>query len=537
MLQVVWFKRDLRTSDHQPLQQAAQSGPVIALYVVEPDYWALPDTSLRQWQFTRESLIDLNAQLKQLERREQRKESDPITNAPLSVYLGQSGDGIHSVAHALQGLLDAFGPFELHSHEETGNLWTFERDKAVARWCRSHGVRWSETNQFGVRRPNPDRDDWAQWWNVWMTQPQYDTPDTLDWQPRASVPVLHSVDALPLCFPVTHDDTRPDHYSPAELETPGRQMGGRHVAQQILNDFFQRRGEFYRGSISSPITAENGCSRLSPYLALGCLGMRELVQALRERRRGAEGRWKASLSAFESRLWWHCHFIQKLEDQPNMEVNNLHPLTERLHRPFDQARFRAWQEGRTGWPLVDACMRYLTYHGWVNFRMRAMLVSVAAYPLSLPWQPVAQHLATLFTDYEPGIHYPQVQMQAGTTGINVPRMYNPILQAQRLDPTGQFVRRWVPELRQVSDQWIFEPWKMPPKLQQQANIRLGEDYPAPMVEFSQAVREARADLSAIRGSEFKTVSRQIGARHGSRKRSSSRRGGKSAASRQQMDLF
>ena len=80
--------------------------------------------------------------------------------------------------------------------------------------------------------------------------------------------------------------------------------------------------------------------------------------------------------------------------------------------------------------MVDACMRYLQHYGWINFRMRAMLVSVASFPLWLPWQPVSHWLASLFTDYDPGIHSPQVQMQAGTTSINIPRMYNPITQAQ-----------------------------------------------------------------------------------------------------------
>ena len=507
MTQIVWFKRDLRLQDHPALWHAAQSGTVLALYIFEPDYWQLDDTSQRQWAFTREALIDLNKQLKRLG----------------GELICMSGDAVlrfNKLAETLtiQGV---------HSHEETGNLWTFTRDLKLKKLLRNSDISWREYPQNGVRRPNGNRDDWASHWNRWMTQTQYPIPDhinflTLDRNENFLKP-----------------EQLPERISCQLPSVQQPQKGGREEGVKILSDFLNQRGEYYRGSISSPLTAENGCSRLSPYLASGCIGMRELVQAVRNRRRAAEGRWKASLSAFESRLWWHCHFIQKLEDQPDMEVQNLHPLTEQLNRPFDEAKFEAWKTGNTGWPMVDASMRYLIANGWVNFRMRAMLISIASYPLALPWQPVSRYLASLFTDYEPGIHYPQVQMQAGTTGINIPRMYNPILQAQRLDANGLFVRRWVPELQQVSDQWIFEPWLMPRAIQENSNCMIGEDYPAPLVDFSVATRKARTDLKAVRDSDFFATAQSIGEKHGSRKRTSSRRmtGKKKARSAGQMTLF
>ena len=225
-----------------------------------------------------------------------------------------------------------------------------------------------------------------------------------------------------------------------------------------------------------------------------------------------------------------------------MEFRNLHPATEELNRPFNEDKFNAWKSGNTGWPMVDASMRYLIANGWVNFRMRAMLVSVASYPLALPWQPVAQWLASLFVDYEPGIHYPQIQMQAGTTGINIPRMYNPVLQAQRLDTKGIFVRRWVPELQGVSDQWIFEPWLMPKAQQEKSGCFINGNYPRPRVDFTQASRIARADLKRIRDQEFFLTSQAIGHKHGSRKRSNSKNhpekaGIKKARDAGQMTLF
>lgn len=485
MLQVVWFKRDLRLHDHTALLQASRRGPLLCLYVFEPDYWQLPDTSQRQWDFTRECLQDLHLELQ-------------VKGASLCVCSGQITD-------ILNQLLSEFGAFTLHSHEETGNLWTYQRDIAVGQWCQEHNTRWHEYPQMGVRRRQRDRDDWAEAWNRFMSQPCASSPLRLD-------AVSCSGSLLPSQWPRYPGNNN--------QRCPGRQRGGRRMALQVLDSFLSRRGEFYRGSISSPLTAEDGCSRLSPYLALGCISVRELLQRLRQARAQSRSvRWNASLAAFESRLWWHCHFIQKLEDEPDMEIRALHPATEALQRELNPAWLRAWQEGRTGWPLADACMRYLHHHGWLNFRMRAMLVSLASYPLWQPWQPVAQHLAALFTDYEPGIHYPQVQMQAGTTGINIPRMYNPVLQSQRLDPEGEFIRRWVPELRNVSNQWIHEPWLMTLSQQEKADVIIGADYPAPLVEFSLAVRDARARMSAIRNSDFKNTAALIGERHGSRRRS------------------
>ncbi|TNC92626.1 MAG: deoxyribodipyrimidine photolyase [Thalassolituus sp.] len=510
MLQVVWFKRDLRLYDHRPLTEALARGPVICLYVIEDEYWALADTSQRQWDFIRECLQDLHLELQ-------------FRQGTLSVARGD-------VVQILDRIYAECGRFCLHSHEETGNLWTYERDKAVAQWCRQHDTVWREHAQMGVRRAGNDRDTWASHWQKWMSHPCLGAPE--------HIPAFSAPGSLP-------PSQWPQQMHPHNrLPCPGRQPGGRRQGLDILQSFLNTRGEFYRGSISSPLTAEDGCSRLSPYLATGCIGMRELVTCLRQARaRSRSVRWNTSLSAFESRLWWHCHFIQKLEDEPEMEIQNLHPATNQLDREYDPYMMTAWQEGKTGWPMVDACMRYLIHHGWVNFRMRAMLVSVATYPLWQPWQPVAHWLASLFTDYEPGIHYPQIQMQAGTTGINIPRIYNPTLQAQRLDPEGHFIRRWVPELRSVSNHWIHQPWLMSQRQQREAQVVIGDDYPMPLVDFSQASRQAKARLTAIRDDNFRQQANDIGEKHGSRKRGSRKAGprmkqeNKKAREAGQMSLF
>jgi deoxyribodipyrimidine photo-lyase len=216
--------------------------------------------------------------------------------------------------------------------------------------------------------------------------------------------------------------------------------------------------------MSSPLSAEEACSRLSPYLAYGALSIKELMHKIWKTRaqlqsasnEESSSRVLASLKSFESRLHWHCHFIQKLESQPNIEMQNMHSGFDDLREPhFNQEYFERWKKGETGFPLIDACMRMLAQTGWINFRMRALLISFSSYQLWNHWREPALHLAREFLDYEPGIHYPQIQMQSGVTGINTLRIYNPVKQAQDQDPKGIFVKRWLPELRSVPNEFIF----------------------------------------------------------------------------------
>lgn len=484
---VVWFKKDLRVHDHAALHAAAKRGRVCCLYIIEPSLWKSPDASTQHYEFTIESLRDLYRELKRL-------------GGQLHVVTGEALNVLQRL-HALM-------PFDaLYSHQETGNALSYARDISVGRWCREKGIAWHEPIQFGVIRRLRNRDLWQSAWEGHMQQ--------------ACIPAPTRIDSLPLPW----TEPRPPSASTLcidPLNPPKRQVGGRTMGLQVLDDFLNHRSEQYRGGISSPLSAPTACSRISPYFTYGCISMREVVHAVTDvlgTQPSLESRKAKGLRALMSRLYWHCHFIQKLESEPEIEFQNVHRGYDGLREnDWNNTHFEALSEGRTGWPLVDACIQMLKETGWVNFRMRAMIVSTATYPLWLHWQGVGQWLAKHFLDYEPGIHWSQMQMQSGTTGINIPRIYNPIKQARDHDPKGIFVRRWIPALKQVPDTWLFEPWRLTPELQMQLGMDPAHSITQPVVDLESATREAKRRLYERRADvTVKAGKKAIIEKHASRK--------------------
>ncbi len=475
---LVWLKRDLRLEDHPALTMAAGLGAVLPVYIAEPELWAQPDASARQWGFITESLQGLQGDM-------------AAVGLTLAVRVGDA-------VEVLSRLCLRHNITRIISHEETGNLWTYQRDLRVAAWARGAGVDWIELPHCGVTRRLPSRNGWQARRDGFMTSPLLPIPQGL----RG----VEGVDAGPI--PTARALRLP------EDRCPHRQIGGRIEGARLLDSFLTHRGESYRAAMSSPVTGERACSRLSPHIAFGTLSLRAVVQATTARQAERPGpQWSKALTSFQSRLAWRDHFVQKLEDQPSIETLCLSRAAETLRpREPDAARLQAWAAGETGLPFLDACMRYLAATGWLNFRMRAMVMSAASYHLWLDWRATGPILARMFTDYEPGIHWPQVQMQSGVTAINTPRIYSPVKQGYDQDPTGVFTRRWLPELAGVPDAFVQEPWKWP-GFQRLA----GRRYPEPIIDPIAAQRAAKTAVWGLRQAQgHRTEAAAIATRHASR---------------------
>ncbi len=477
-MNILWFKRDLRIRDNEALAKASEMGPVLPLYILEPELWNQPDLSKRHYEFLTTCLVELDQALRTLGQK-------------LIIRIGNS-------IEILEEFNQRYRIQSLWSHQETWNAWTYERDKVIKQWCKTHNIPWYQPEQNGVKRLLKDRIGWTEDWYNQMKRPTHDAPTKLKYLEERSESL---VTALELGL--------------QEDYVTNVQKGGRNEGLNILKTFLYERGEGYTREMSSPLTAFESCSRLSSHLAFGTLSSREVFQACNRRLKEInkvphylKTGWPKTINSFSKRLRWRSHFIQKFECEPRIEFENLHPAYNSLRKNnFNEDYFKAWKAGMTGYPMVDSCMRALTSTGWLNFRMRAMLMSFASYHLWLDWRRPSLHLANLFTDYEPGIHYNQVQMQSGTTGVNAIRIYNPTKQGIDQDPKGIFIRRWLPELCNMDLAFIHTPWKV----QSQMN-----GYPMPIIDEKTSRRAAADKLFGLRkdSNSHRSKVQEILSRHG-----------------------
>lgn len=451
-MHVIWFKRDLRVHDHAPLLAAVASGaPVIPVYIHEPGYWAQPEHSRRQFDFITESLQELDAALQ-------------ARGSRLLIRTGPAQD-VFAALHR------EFGLEAIHAHEETGLQWSLDRDRQLRRWARNAGIALREQPQHGVLRAAPAQGSRAQAWDRFMSAARGKAPE-----------IIHSPALAASPWPIAED------FGLGGDDCPARQPGGRTAGVECLRTFLEE-------------AAGEASSRLSPHLAFGTVSIREAWQAARRARDAQDKAARTgAIDGFLARLDWHCRALQALEDQTSLESRNLHPEADGL-RPRPEGgdpRLEAWIDGRTGFPFLDACLRSLKETGWLGFRARTLVMGFAAHLLWMDWKVPAERLAARFTDFEPAIHYAQVRLQAATRGKGAPRIPDPVALSLREDPTGQFIRRWVPELARLPDTFLHAPWEAPASALSEAGVVLGQTYPMRMVDHVAAAEEARTRIAAAR---------------------------------------
>jgi len=457
-ISVVWLKRDLRLHDNEAIKNAMQSGQrVLLLYAFEGLLLDDPHYSNRHWNFIKQSLEDINKDLEQFNTK----------------VLSVNGE-IFSVFNQL---LSKYNVKNVFSHQETGLLVTFNRDKEFTRYCRNNSIMWEENINNGVLRGLLNREDWFEKWEEYMLQPQIEF--------KVEGTGFLSIEEI---------GKLSNYFIATDLETEKSnvfQYGGRTTGWKYANSFFENRHKEYMFNISKPEASRTSTSRLSPYIAWGNISIREIFQKAKDVKFTSDK--KRHLGAFISRLRWQAHFIQKFEMEHTMENASVNKGYHKLKKSISERYIKAWEEGQTGFPLVDASMRCLNETGFLNFRMRAMLVSFFTHILWQPWQEATHHLSRMFLDFEPGIHFPQLQMNAGETGINEIRIYSPAKNAKEHDPDATFIKKWVPELAHLPVPFIHEPYLMTPLDQQFNNCVLGKDYVEPIV----SIKENRSKASEI----------------------------------------
>jgi deoxyribodipyrimidine photo-lyase len=462
-INIIWFKRDLRLIDHEPLFLAMKKHmPVLLIYCFEPTLINNLDSDPRHWRFVYQSLMYLQKKLQSFQTR---------------IHIFHK-----NAPEVFDDLLSIYHLNTVYSHQETGNLISFNRDIILSKFLAKHQINQVECIQNGVIRKLKSRKKWQERWGLKMQEPPCH-------------PDLKQIQFVYLDESVFNKIKGNEINSEFKQSNPLFQHGGEDYAWKYFNSFLNERYVNYSSHISKPALSRKSCSRLSPYLAYGNISMKMVFQYTMAIYPNSKN--KRALSNFISRLHWHCHFIQKFEDECRMEFENVNKAYDSLIKPKNYLYINAFENAQTGIPIVDACIICLKETGYINFRMRALLVSFFVFNLWQDWRDLHM-LAKWFLDYEPGIHYPQIQMQAGQTGVNTIRIYNPIKNSISHDPEALFIKKYLPQLNDVPVNLVHEPWKLSELEQNLYNCTIGKDYPFPIVDLEQSRKDAGVEIWSYR---------------------------------------
>jgi len=448
-----WLRRGLRLSDNQTLHAALQTGlPVLPLFIIDPRLINSPYVGPKRLAFLWESLRQLQADL-------QRRGSTLIVRRgiPAEVLPAMSAE------FPIQGIFA----------EPDVSPFARRRDGKLDRTLPLYWV-----GSPAVRPPGTVLKQSGEPYTVF-------TPFSKAWK---SLPGLEEVTSLPkpdfIPTPAgIRSEPIPDQPTlPADISI----IPGEDAAQAQLQAFVDElmdSASIYRYAAERDRPDLPGTSRLSPYLRFGLLSPRQAVSAaLRAMRLAPSLEARRSAETWLNELIWREFYIHIMYHFPAVRRQNFRPLQVRWLNQSEH--FAAWCTGRTGYPLVDAAMRQLVQTGWMHNRLRMVTASFLTKDLLIDWRWGERFFMQHLIDGDPAANNGGWQWTAGTGTDAAPyfRIFNPVSQSQRHDPHGRFIRRWLPELSRVPDEYIHTPWLMPPEVQSAAGCVIGRDYPAPVVD-------------------------------------------------------
>lgn len=468
-MQILWFRRDLRLTDNEIVATAvAQGEAIFPCFIVDPWFYQQPDISAMRIQFLFESLACLDRHLRRI-------------GSHLYLFEGNTVEVIQTLTQELLQL--GYHPRLLFNHDiqvEYGR----QRDHKIIEFYQQLNLDYYLGLNNFLQVEGYNREQWMNEYYTYLRQVQYPTPTTL---PTSEIPLS----ITQLTFEQLQQKYNP-YPQKSILFT-----GGEESAQNTLKSWLKFRYNGYHWKVSRPqIATEGGTSHLSAHLAFGTVSTRQVYQQTKARANELTENSKAqfALKSFRDRLRWRDSATQRLHYFPELADQNCYPEFDKWYSADELTGeklgyFQAWQQGKTGFPLVDASMRQLLAAGWMNFRMRSMCANFLTIICGVSWHHGARHYMNYLVDGDVAVNHWQWQAQAGITNplSSTFRIYNPTKNLQEKDPKVQFVRDWIPELEDYSNEEILS-----------GIVEQSAHYPTPMLNYSQARKTNGQIVSRLR---------------------------------------
>jgi len=414
---IVWFRHDLRIADHEPLERAAKRGEVIPVFIFDRFLIHHPEACVAQIAFQLEILKALDLELQQLGSRLIMRSGDPVEILPAMIITTQA-EGIYA-------------------YTDCDRLYGRVRDAKLNRVLAQQQmrIRWFEPpGSIAELIPYPEyRELWYTQMNLAIapTPKQIITPTEIASEP---IPTLEQLGLI--------------------ADQKIIPLAGSEIPRKLLREFFASKAENYYWKLSYP--GAEATTGLSPYIRFGVISLRESVQFAQKYLSSSDLRIRRSSKQLISRLRWASGFHQRFRYLPQLELKSLYTIFDQEEWEFDQQLYTAWQDGKTGFPIIDAAARCLTATGgWkgLNFRSRAIYASFLSNLLGIDWRYGALHFMRHLLDGDCAIDHYQWAMQSGVTHCldkSWTRIYHPGQVAiARCDPEGKFIKQWLPELADI----------------------------------------------------------------------------------------